>query len=157
MNIVFLFFSLNALANQTLYISSVKAKLYSEPKVSSQLIGELNRNDAIEVLDTQGVWLKTLLKGKSAWISKIFTSQNPPLKADDVSRFNKIDPEKVGRVRLNYENKGAARGLVESGPKGSRNGYQDNQKIFEGIQFIKNQKIETNDIQNFRSEGKLKQ
>lgn len=70
--------------------------------------------------------------------------------------MKQLDSDKVSRVRLNYENKGAARGLTDSSPKISRNGFTDNQKVYEGIKTIEKQEVTPEEIKKFQLEGKLK-
>ena len=141
---------------ESAYVNSLKVKIYGEPKSSSTVLAEFNRGDSLTVLGSEGNWLHVSAKGQTGWISKLFTSKTPPLKSDDIGKFNSLDKDKVGRVRLNYENKGAARGLTDSAPRVSRNSYQSDQKKYEAIQFIENQKIDIDAIKKFQNEGKLK-
>lgn len=143
-------------AGETVFVNSLKAKLYSEAKASSIVVSEIDRGDSLSVMVTEGNWIKVTAKGKIGWIAKLFTAKVAPLKSDDLKKFNNIDKEKVGRVRLNYENKGAARGLTESTSKVSRYGFESNQKSFEAIQFIDAQQTDLEAIKKFQAEGQLK-
>lgn len=148
--------ALKAFAAETVFVNALKVKIYSEAKSSSSVLAESNRGDSLTVSGADGNWLHVSVKGQTGWISKLFTSKTPPLKSDDLSKFNSLDKDKVGRVRLNYENKGAARGLTDSGPRVSRNSYESDQKKYEAIQFIENQKTDADTIKKFQNEGKLK-
>lgn len=141
---------------ETLYISALKTKLLKEPTAQSQSLDEVSRGEAVEVKKTDGAWLQVSYKNKTGWISKLFTSKTQPLKNSDINNLKQLDSDKVGRVRLNYENKGAARGLTDSSAKISRNGFSDNQKIHDGIKTIENQEASPEEIQKFQKEGKLK-
>lgn len=141
---------------ETLYISALKTKILKDPNSQSQTLEEINRGEAVEIKKTEGTWLQITYKNKTGWISKLFTTKNPPLKNSDINNLKQLDSDKVGRVRLNYENKGAARGLTESSPKISRNGFTDNQKIYEGIKTIENQQATVEEIKKFQQEGKWK-
>lgn len=141
---------------ETLYISSLKTKLLKDPVAQSQSVDELSRGEAVEVKKSEGAWLQVSYKNKIGWVSKLFTSKTQPLKNSDVNNFKQLDSDKVGRVRLNYENKGAARGLTDSSVKISRNGFSDNQKVHEGIKAVESQEASPEEIQKFQKEGKLK-
>lgn len=140
----------------TLYISALKTKLLKEPSAQSQTLDELNRGDSVDVKKIEGTWLQISYKNKTGWISKLFTTKNQPLKNSDVNNMKQLDSDKISRVRLNYENKGAARGLTDSSPKTSRNGFSDNQKVYEGIKTIEKQEATIEEIKKFQQEGKLK-
>lgn len=142
--------------SETLYISTLKAKLLKEPNAQSQILEEINRGETIEVKKAEGSWLQASYKNKTGWVSKLFTTKTPPLKNSDVNNTKQLDSDKVSRVRVNYENKGAARGLTDSGPKISRSGFEDNQKVYEGVKQIEKQEIKKEDLQKFQKEGKLK-
>ncbi len=145
------------LSKEVVFVTVLKGKLLKENKSQSEVVEELARGESMEILKMEGTWYQVNYKGKVGWIAKLFTSKSPPLKNSDINNFKKIDSDKVGRVRLNYETKGAARGLTDATAKMSRNGYEDNQKLYEGIQSIENQNISKEDILNFQNEGKLKQ
>ncbi|MBN8537524.1 MAG: SH3 domain-containing protein [Deltaproteobacteria bacterium] len=144
-------------AKEVVFITVLKGKILKENNSQSEALEELARGDSMEIIKMEGAWYHVNYKGKTGWIAKLFTSKSPPLKNSDINNLKKIDSDKVGRVRLNYENKGAARGLTDATTKLSRNGYEDNQKLFEGIQSIENQNFSKDDILNFQNEGKLKQ
>lgn len=154
--IIFLSFARHSLAGELVYISTLKAKLLKEPTAQSQIIVEIQRGESVEVKKTDGSWIEVTYKNKTGWLSKLFTSKTAPLKNSDVTNLKQLDSDKVGRVRLNYENKGAARGLTDGGPKISRNGFSDNQKVYEGLQSIENQSLSKDEIQKFQIEGNLK-
>lgn len=152
-----LVFFLNSLCfAEVLYVSALKGKLFQENSAASQVITEISRGEAITVKKVEGPWLQVTYKNKTGWISKLFTTKTPPLKDSDVTNLKQLDADKVGRVRLNYENKGAARGLTDSGPKISRSGFQDNQRVYEGMKYLEDQNLSKEEIQNFQSEGNLK-
>lgn len=141
---------------ETHYITALKTKLLKDPSAQSQSLDELSRGESVEIKKIEGTWLQVNYKNKTGWISKLFTSKTQPLKNSDITNLKQLDSDKVGRVRLNYENKGAARGLTDSSAKISRNGYADNQKIHDGIKMIENQESSPEEIQKFQKEGKLK-
>jgi uncharacterized protein YgiM (DUF1202 family) len=60
------------------YVSSVKAKLYSEAKASSTKIANLHRGQRLTVLKKKGSWLNVQFGSKKGWIKKMFTRKNKP-------------------------------------------------------------------------------
>ncbi|MCB0369619.1 MAG: SH3 domain-containing protein [Bdellovibrionales bacterium] len=154
--IMLIFFVSLCHAKETLYVSSLRSKLLKAPDAKSEIAGVLARGTPIVVNSEQGSWLQVSYKNKSGWILKLFTSKNPPLKNSDVNNLEKLDRDKIGRVRVNYESKGAARGLTDSGPSISRNGYVDNQKFYKSIQSIEQQDITRKQIRKFQIQGKYK-
>lgn len=142
--------------SETLYISSLKAKILKEPSAQSQTLEEVSRGESIEVKKIEGSWIHVTYKSKTGWISKLFTTKNPPLKNSDINNTKLLDIDKISRVRVNYENKSAARGLTDSAPKANRNELENNQKISEAVTHIEKQEVKKEDIQKFQKEGKLK-
>ena len=68
----------SAVFSAVAYVSSVKAKLYSDANVSSSAVADLTRGQRLTVLDTQGSWLNVQFGAKKGWIKKMFTRSDKP-------------------------------------------------------------------------------
>ena len=100
-------------ASEVLYVKSVKAKLFSGPKFSSPLVGEVKRGDSLEVITSEGRWYQVTTTGSlKGWVNKLCVGPRPPMSRITVIKENKFDLEDKARKRVSsFTSAGAARGL----------------------------------------------
>ncbi len=65
-------------AGEIVYVSSKKTHIYQSASLSSDLITVLQRNDEMEVLDQQGVWLQVRASVITGWVSRYSVSSSKP-------------------------------------------------------------------------------
>jgi len=109
-----LFLGASAIFSAVAYVSSVKAKLYSESKASSSTIAKLHRGQRLNVLDKKGSWLKVQFGAKKGWIKKMFTRKNKPGKKFSILGSASANARIHARKRASSSVTAAsARGLVD--------------------------------------------
>ena len=100
-------------ASQVLYVQSVKAKLFSEAKFSSPVVGEVKRGDKLEVILSERRWYQVATDSAKGWVSKLCVAESPPMAKISVIKGNKINLEDKARKRVSsFTSAGAARGLT---------------------------------------------
>lgn len=100
---------------ETLYISSLKAQVFSEPNFKSNLIVALPKGTAVESLDKQGTWFKVSYQNDTGWLSKFLVKNHPPLEKITVLEGKPGNELKDVRRRTSaITTAAAARGLAAS-------------------------------------------
>ena len=66
-------------AGEIVYVSSKQTPVYQRASLSSGLMTVLQKNDEVEVLDRQGVWLQVRAVTITGWVSRYSVSPNKPL------------------------------------------------------------------------------
>lgn len=65
---------------ETVYVNAADGlKLRKEPSVTSEQLAIIPFGTALEVLDTQGEWIKTTYDGKEGWVFASYTTKQNPL------------------------------------------------------------------------------
>ena len=62
----------------TAYVSSLKAKLHSDSNAGAAVVSELNRGQALNVVNDNGAWLQVTAGAQKGWIKKMFTNSSKP-------------------------------------------------------------------------------
>jgi len=107
------FFTGSVYAADALYVKSVKAKLLSSAKFSSQAVGEVKRGDKLEVIKAEGRWYQVRTGQLTGWVNKLCVGENPPMAKISIIKGNKFDLEDKARKRVSsFTSAGAARGLT---------------------------------------------
>ena len=107
------FFTSSVYAADALYVQSVKAKLLSGAKFSSQAVGVVKRGDKLEVIKSEGRWYQVTTGSLTGWVNKLCVGERPPMAKISVIKGNKFDLGGKARKRVSsFTSAGAARGLT---------------------------------------------
>lgn len=103
-------------AGEIVYVSSKQTYIYQNASLSSGLMTILQKNDAVEVLDQQGVWLQIRASAITGWVSRYSVSSSKPY-SQKVSIFALLKnffrtDNKRARVAL-VSTAGGVRGLTD--------------------------------------------
>ncbi len=103
-------------AGETVYVSSKQTPVYQRASLSSGLMTVLQKNDEVEVLDRQGVWLRVRASVITGWVSRYSVSASKPF-SQKVSIFSMLknffrSDNKRARLTL-VSTAGGVRGLTD--------------------------------------------
>ena len=135
-----LFFSAQAVfAKSKAYITNPTAKLGDKANLGAS--GDaLPVGTAVDVVGNEGMFLKVSYKGKTGYVAKMFTSENPPVgKIDSSGKPSEDSPQASARKRSsNFAETASARGLTESEKmRSGRGGSSDDDKFSDsGVEWI---------------------
>jgi hypothetical protein len=133
-----LFSAQTVFAKSKAYITNPTAKLGD--KASFAATGELIPvGSQVDVVGTEGAFLKISYKGKTGYVSKMFTSENPPVgKIDASGKPTEDSPQASARKRSStFAETASARGLTESEKMRSGRGGSDDDKFsYSGVEWI---------------------
>jgi len=139
----------NALnAEETVYVSSKKAKLYKEATFNSDLIGSLKQNDSINLLERKGLWIQVSFSDLFGWTSQYSVTSAKPSKA-------KVSISERLLNFFNSENKRERLSLVSTA--GGIRGFSADptdpagKKDFESVSKLESIKISEGDLEDFIS------
>jgi len=103
---------MSAMADATMYVQSLKAKVLAQPSFGAPVITEADRGDALAVQETQDRWYKVSVDGKSGWISRLVVSDRAPMaKTTALDDHEGLDISARRRASV-ATTAGAARGLA---------------------------------------------
>jgi uncharacterized protein YgiM (DUF1202 family) len=142
-----------ALAAQTFYVQSVKAKLQARPAYQSPLVATLARGDAVQVLEKDKRWYKVTYQQQTGWISRLVLGATPPgdkITVLDAAGGN-AKMESNARRRASSSNTAAAtRGLRgDSRSRMSDEGHAD----YSALETMKSQAVTEQEALEFLQEG----
>jgi hypothetical protein len=107
---------LSADANDIAYVSSQQARLHSEAKLNSEIVGVLNKSDAVEIVDRKKIWMQVKHTDLAGWLSRYSVTNKAP-SAESLSIFGRLKnlfDDDNRRSRLTYvSTAGGIRGLTE--------------------------------------------
>lgn len=135
-------------AEETRYISSLKANLLAEPNFKANKIAQLKKGQAVSVLESKGPWLKVSADNQpNGWLSKFLTKSSPP--SDRVTVLPSDKETKLKDVRRRTSaitTAAAARGLAAS----SRGSKEDLYKSDEtGVDYMESFRISDSELDVF--------
>ena len=135
-----------ALGAETVYVSSKQLKIYKEAKFTSDLIGTLKKDDALDVIQRKGVWLQIERPPLKGWVPKYSTTATKPYKKK-ISIFSRIKnffrhDSNRDRVAL-VSTTGGIRGLSE--------GEEDSsgKKDFAAVENMEGLKVSPEEVDKF--------
>jgi len=103
-----------ALAANTLYVQSAKAKLLAAPSFGGEVLAVAQKGEELIFIKKDKSWLQVEYQGQMAWVSKLLVSEQPP--TNKVSHLGDANDNLVGKnVRKRASTvatAGAARGLT---------------------------------------------
>ena len=133
-------------AGEIVYVSSKHTHIYQNASLSSGLMTVLQKNDEVEVLDQQGVWLQVRASAITGWVSRYSVSSSKPY-SQKVSIFALLknffrSDNKRARVAL-VSTAGGVRGLTDE--ESDAIGKTD----FAAVKVMESFELSDTDIDNF--------
>jgi len=137
---------------QTMYVRSVKAKIYEEPSPGSKITATIKKGDKVEVLDRKGKWYFVKYDGIKGWIYSLLISEEEPPSILPMIGAEKESEVIKGRKRSSTNITAAAsRGLTEDFRKRKREKYVSNYRSLERMEAIN---ISQKELEEFGEELK---
>ncbi len=141
-----------------MFVSSLKAKVYSSPDTGSAAVSELKRGEKVNVISTQDSWASIEIKGSKGWVQKMFLSKNEPGKK--ISMIENTDQTSLQNVRKRASSSVTAasgRGLTGDNSLSSRaRANNKNALSEEELKQVESIDVGEDVLIQFLSEGGLK-
>ncbi len=149
-----LVFSEKAFAEDTLYVQSMKAKVYSEPSFSSQVFLELTKGYKVVAYEKEGNWVKVLIGGKNGYISSFLLGKTPPFDKVEFSKEGSLAQPENPRSRVSQPTTAVAgvRGLSQE--RRARLGKEEKVN-YEALEKIEAIAVSDEELKIFMKEGNL--
>ena len=137
-------------AADVIYVQSLKAKIMSHPKFDSQLLGNVNRGDMLQVVESDSGWYKVSTESFDGWVNGLCVAEHPPMKKITVIKDDIYDLEKNARRRSSTTTSAAAaRGLTPAERRRlSEENYSDYYSLNELEDFT--EKISEEEVEAFK-------
>ena len=108
-----LFFSISSYAADTVYVQSIKAKLYQTPDFKGNVVKLAVRGDKFSILEKKGNWYKISDDNNNYWVARLLVSKRKPLNKISVLANDTSSLKNNARRRASsVVTAGAARGLT---------------------------------------------
>lgn len=105
--------SLCAVAGETWFVQSAKAKILAAPKFGEAEVALLTKGAELTALEKNGAWYKVQYQGHTGWISALVIAKQPPLAKVTVLTGDEENIHSVVRRRSSAATTaGATRGLA---------------------------------------------
>ncbi len=139
-------FSSISYAKGSVYVSSLKAKVFQQPDFKSPVLMELSQSSKLKLLGTQDFWIHVEYENKTGWMSKYLVTEVEPI-THKISIFNRIRNffrSSTGRDRVSVvSTAGGIRGLSDGEIESS--GAQD----FESLHSLEKIEIPPQELDTF--------
>lgn len=138
-------------AEDVLFVQPFKAKIYSKPAISSDVLGTVESGFQFASTGKEGNWVKLVYKGKSGFVPSVQTAKTPPLGKAAV-QSGEAGPKLGARARTSSSS------AVVAGMKGLT--YEDRARITKGehsdfgaLDKVDAFKISPEELKQFQLEG----
>ena len=145
--LLLLLFSSTVFGASERYITSKKASLLAEPKFGAAVVLTLARGTRLVLVEDSADWLLVNAGDARGWISRLVTSETPPLEKE--TNLDKLDANLMQNTRRRASEiaaAGATRGLTAS-DRGRAD--KDGALNFEALKRIENQSIDEQELDRF--------
>lgn len=141
-------------AEESFYVQSARAKVYSEASFSSKVITELTKGTTVSVIAKEGNWAKIVIAGKTGYLSHFLLGKNPPLDkvrlSDDKVSEQKDNPR--SRVSQHTTAVAGVRGLAQE----RRARLGKNERVnYDALEKVESIKVDDEELKFFMKEGNL--
>lgn len=145
--LLLLLFSSAALGAGERYVTSKKASLLAEPKFGAAVVLTLARGTKLVLVDDSADWLLVNAGAARGWVSRLVTSETPPLEKE--SNLDKLDANLLQNTRRRASDiaaAGATRGLTASDRgRASKDGAAN----FEAVRRVESRSIDEQELDRF--------
>ena len=76
--IVLAFISQAVMGASSLYVQSARAKIMEQPSFKAKVLQSLDKGAAVEVVETQGNWIKVKYQEHTGWMAKLLLARQAP-------------------------------------------------------------------------------
>lgn len=141
-----------AVAEQTYYVQSVKAKIMAEASFKSRMIAEVGRGYRLTGLGKSGRWVRVKYGSREGFVPALLVSPNPPLEKMSIIRGEDTTlQQNVRRRASTYTSAAAARGLTAD----DRRRLSKEEKVdFESLEQLEAINISEAEIMKFIEGGR---
>lgn len=153
LSIVLCMIALQASAQETLYVQSVKAKVLSAPSFKSRVLGEASRGTRLSSIGRDGSWVKVSYYGKEGYVAAILLSASPPMAKHTMIKAGDSEFQQGVRRRAStYTSAAAARGLAAD----DRRRLSGEDKLdYDGLERVEKFMVSEAEMTKFMEGGKL--
>jgi len=145
--------AVQASAQETFYVQSVKAKVFSAPSFKARLLGEASKGTRLSSPGRDGSWVKVTYYGKDGYVAAILLSASPPLAKHTMIRAGDAEfRQGVRRRASTYTSAAAARGLAAD----DRRRLSGEDKLdYDGLERVEKYIVSDAELAKFMEGGKL--
>ncbi len=145
--------ALQASAQETYYVQSVKAKVHSAPSFKASVLGEASRGTRLNSIGRSGSWLKVSYYGKDGYVAAILVSVSPPMAKHTMIKAGDADFQQGVRRRAStYTSAAAARGLAADD---RRRLSGEDRLDYDGLERVEKYTISDAELTKFMEGGKI--
>lgn len=138
----------SAVAADTVYVVSAKAKVFATPAFDAAVVIVANKGETLTVLEKSDQWLKVTSQQHTGWISTLVVGDKPP--AAKVTVIREIAPdapkEDVRRRTSSSASAAAARGLRQDDRARANESNQANYPAVEKMEAVK---VDEKEVESF--------
>lgn len=138
-------------ADDVLFVQPFKAKIFSKPAISSEVLGTVESGFQFISTGREGGWVKLVYKGKAGFVPLVQTAKTPPL-GKSVAQSGEAGPKLGARARTSSSS------AVVAGMKGLT--YEDRARVTKGersdfgaLDKVDGLKISPEELKQFLLEG----
>lgn len=145
--------ALQASAQETYYVQSVKAKVLSSPSFKASVLGEASRGTRLSSVGKKGSWVKVNYYGKDGYVAAVLLAASPPMAKQTMIKAGDADFQQGVRRRAStYTSAAAARGLAADDRR--RLGGED-KLDYDGLEKVEKFTVSDSELAKFIAGGKL--
>ena len=142
------FTAATALAADTVYVQSTKAKIFSSPSFQAPLVVTVNKGEALTLLETNAQWVKISYQKHTGWISSLLIDRKPP--QDKITVIKGQDggapPDDARRRASSSASAAAARGLRQDERARASDQGQTN---YPAVEKMESTQVNEKDVETF--------
>ena len=153
LTLVLCLIALQASAQETYYVQSVKAKVLSAPSFKASVLGEASRGTRLSSIGKNGSWIKVNYYGKDGYVAAILVSVSPPMAKHTMIKAGDTDFQQGVRRRAStYTSAAAARGLAAD----DRRRLSGEDKLdYDSLERVERYTVSDSELTKFMAGGKL--
>lgn len=145
--------ALQASAQETYYVQSVKAKVLSAPSFKASVLGEASRGTRLSSIGRDGSWVKVGYYGKDGYVAAILLSVSPPMAKHTMIRAGDSEFQQGVRRRAStYTSAAAARGLAADD---RRRISGEDKHDYDGLERVEKYTLSDIELTKFMEGGKI--
>lgn len=140
-----------AIAADPLFIQPFQAKIYAQPSIASEVLGQVDSGFEFVSAGKEGRWVKLVFKGKPGFVPAVQTALSPPVGKGSVKQ---ADPP----VKLGARARTSSSSAVVAGMKGLT--YEDRARVsrgevndYDALDKIEALKVTPEELKQFQLEG----
>lgn len=134
------------------YVQSIKANIVSEPSFKSQSIVIVDKGSKLQLLETQGRWLKVSFNNQQGWVSKFVVDEHPPVNKVNILINSSKTISNVRKRASAITTAGAARGLSADQRRRANSKGGSNFLDLEKLEALN---VTEKDVEQFVLEGRI--